>query len=95
MSTSENMCNFTALYTSHLHFSFATISMHATPRACGILVFFPAFFYKFILFEFCVKDTAGTIDHASRGPVEAYTCRSKSTFSLIIWVCKLDFEKFH
>ncbi len=30
----------------------------------GFFVLFPAFFYKFMLFEFWVKDVAGTIDHA-------------------------------
>ncbi len=62
MSNSENMDNFTALYTSYLHFTVPTDSVHASPRAYGILVFFPAFLYKFMLFEFWVKDVVETID---------------------------------
>ncbi len=70
-----------------------------TPRAYGILVCLLTFFFKFMLFEFRVKDDAETIDHmqivkASRGPVEAYTCESKLTPSHIIEVCSLNFEKF-
>ncbi len=66
--------------------------MQASSYAYIFFVFFPAFFYKFMLFEFRVKDTAGTVDHAqnasaSPGPVEAYTCRSNLTSNHIIWVC--------
>ncbi len=63
MSNSENMDNFTALYTLYLHFTFGTNSMHASTGAFGILIFLLAFFYKFMLLEFQVKDAAGTIDH--------------------------------
>ncbi len=55
----------------------------------GILVFFTAFLYKFKLLVFRVKDAAGTVDHpqntqASPGPVEAYSCRSKSVPNYIV-----------
>ncbi len=73
--------------------------MHTSPYAYGILVFLLTFFYKFMLFEFQVKDAVGTINHAqntevSPVPVKAYTCKSYSTSNHIIWVCQLDFEKF-
>ncbi len=56
MSNSENM------YTSFLHFTFAAIC--TLPLiAYGIPVFFPAFFYKFMLFEFRSKTSAQTVDH--------------------------------
>ncbi len=55
MSNGENMDNFTALYTSYLHLTKGTISMHASPHAYVILIFL-AFFYKFMLFKFQVKD---------------------------------------
>ncbi len=61
---STNMDNFSALYTSNLCFIFGTNLMHASPRAYGILIFLPAFFYKFMLFEFWVKDAARIMDHA-------------------------------
>ncbi len=63
MSNSKNTDNVTALYTSYLLFTFGTNLMHASPRACGILVFFPAYFYKFMLFKLWFKDCTGTIDH--------------------------------
>ncbi len=93
------MDNFTALYTSYLRFTLLN-SVCASTRAHGILVFFPAFFYRFMLFDFWVKDTTGVIDHAqtayaSLGLCEAYTCRSNSTPDCIICVCLLDFEKFN
>ncbi len=53
---SENMDNFTALYTSYLRFTFGTNSMHASPCANRIFVFLLTFFYKFMLLEFRVKD---------------------------------------
>ncbi len=92
MSNNENMDSYTVLHTSYLCFTFGTNLMHASPRADTIPVFLPAFFNKFKLFEFQVKDTAGTIDHAqiassSMSPVEAYTCRSNLTSSRIIWIC--------
>ncbi len=76
MSNGENMENFTALYTSYLHFTFGTNLMHAAPRAYGIFVFVLAFFYRFVLFLFRVKDATKTVNHAqiawaSLGPVEA------------------------
>ncbi len=40
--------------------------MHALPRAYRILVFLPAFFYKFMLFEFWFKGAAGTMDDAQK-----------------------------
>ncbi len=52
------MDNFTALYTSYLHFTLGTESMHTE----DIFVFVLASFYKLMLFEFEVKDT-GTINH--------------------------------
>ncbi len=60
------MDNFTVLYASYLRLTFITSSMHATPRAYGILVFFRVFFYNFMLFELQVKDASGTIDHAQK-----------------------------
>ncbi len=62
MLNGENMENITALYGSYLHFTFGTNLVHTFPRAYGILVVLPAFLYKF-MFEFWVKDAAGTIDH--------------------------------
>ncbi len=56
MLNSEIMDNFTALNTSYLCITFGTNLMHASPCAYGFFVFFPAFFYKFMLFEFWVKD---------------------------------------
>ncbi len=93
MSNGENMNNLTALFT------FGTNLMHASPRIYGILVFFQAFFYKFMLFKFWVKDAMGTINHAhiteaSPDPVKAYTCRSHPTSNRIFWVCQLNCEKF-
>ncbi len=38
--------------------------MNASPDAYEIFVFFSVFFYKFTLFQFQVKDAAGTFDHA-------------------------------
>ncbi len=64
LSNGENMDNFTALYILYLRFTFGTNSMHVSPHAYRILVFLLAFFYRFMLFEFRVKDAAGTIDHA-------------------------------
>ncbi len=55
----ENMDNFTALNTSYLRFTFGTKSMHASPCACGNFVFIVAFFYKFVLLEFWVKNQCG------------------------------------
>ncbi len=77
------MDNLTALYTSYLRFTFSTNSMHASPSAYRILVFVLAIFYKFMLFEFQVKDAAGTIDHAqiakaSPGADEVYTHAAKA-----------------
>ncbi len=57
------MDNCTALYASYLHFTFGTNKMHASLRANEILVFFPAFLYRFMLFEFQVKDAVRTIVH--------------------------------
>ncbi len=75
MTNGENMDNFTVLYTLYLRFTFGTNSMHASPRVYRISVFFPAFFCKFMQFEFQVRDAAGTIDRAqiaqaSQSPVE-------------------------
>ncbi len=53
------MDDFTALYTSYLYFTFGTNSVHVSPPAYAI----PVFFYKFMLFEFRVKDAVGTINH--------------------------------
>ncbi len=65
MSYGENMDNFTTLYASYLHFAFSTNSMHAFSHAYGILVFSPAFFYKFMLcLIFRSKTVSGTINHA-------------------------------
>ncbi len=64
MSNCENTDNFTALYILYLRFTFVTDSEHASSRAYGIFLFVLASFYKFKLFDFRVKDTAGTIDHA-------------------------------
>ncbi len=64
LSNSEDMDNFTALYTSYLLFTFGTNLMHASPRGHGISVFYSAFCYKFMLFEFQVKGVMGTVDHA-------------------------------
>ncbi len=58
-SNVENIDNFAALQTSYLRFTFGTNSMHASPLAYGILVLVLAFFYKFMLFEFRVKDRWG------------------------------------
>ncbi len=63
MSNGKNMDNFAALDTSYLRFTFASVSMHPSPRAYRIFVFVLAFFYKFMLFQFHVKDAVGTIDH--------------------------------
>ncbi len=63
MSNGENMENFTVLYTSYLYVTFGTNPLHASPCAYGIFVSVLAFFYKFLLFEFWVKDAAGTVDH--------------------------------
>ncbi len=57
MLDGENMDNLTVLYASYLYFG--TNSTHTYPCAYGIFVFF----YKFLLFEFQVKDVAGIIDH--------------------------------
>ncbi len=62
MSNNENMDNLQGCML--LFYTSDTNSMQASPRARDILVFFPAFFYKFMLFEFQVKGDAGTIDHA-------------------------------
>ncbi len=59
MLNNENKDNFTALYTSNLGLTFGTNLMHASPRGYGIFVFIFAFFYKFMLFEFEVKDRRG------------------------------------
>ncbi len=59
MSNSENMDNLTVLYA--ICFTLGTNLMHVTTHAYGVLVFFPAFFYKFMLFEFWVKDNMGTV----------------------------------
>ncbi len=88
MLNGEITDNFTKLYTSYLRFTSGTNSMHASLRAYGILVFF----YRFRLFQFQVKDAAGTMDQtqiASAGPgqVEVYTCKSNLTLNCIIWVC--------
>ncbi len=64
MSNSENMDNFTALYSSYLRFTFGTNLMHASPHAYEIFIFILTIFYKFMLFEFQVKDAVGTINHA-------------------------------
>ncbi len=56
------MDNFTALSASYLRFTSGTNSMHTSPRVQGIFGFALAFLY--LLFEFQVKDPAGTIDHA-------------------------------
>ncbi len=86
MSNSDNMDNFTALSTSYLCFTFGTNLMHAAPRAYRILVFFPALFSKFMLFEFQVKDDAGTFDHvqnteASPGLIEFFSTSVLCTLS--------------
>ncbi len=62
------------------------------PPSLRDFVFSPAFLYKFIQFEFWVKDAMGTVDHvqiaeASLGPVAANTCRSNSTSNRIISEC--------
>ncbi len=95
----ENMDNFTALYASYQCFTFGTVSMHASPCAYGFLFFFPAFFYKFMLFEFRVKDAAGIIGHAqiaeaSPGPVKVYTWRSYSQLhylGVLAWLWEIQF----
>ncbi len=95
MSKSENMDNFTVLYTSYLHFTFCSNLMHTFPHAYGIFVFLSLSSTNLCYSNFSSK----TIDHvqivwASQGPLEARTCRSNSTFNRFIWVCQLDFEKF-
>ncbi len=57
-----------------------------------------AFFDKFILLKFQVRDAAEANDlariaKASPSPVETNTCRSNLTPNCIIWACLLDFEK--
>ncbi len=99
MLNGENKENFTVLHALYLRFTFGTNSMHTSSRAYRILVFLSAFFYKFMLFDFQVKDAAGIIDHAqialaSPGSAEAYTCRSYLIFNCIIWMCWLNLEKF-
>ncbi len=61
MLNSENMDNFTALYTLYLRFTFDTKLMHASPLAYGSFVVLPAFFYKSMLFEFRVIDHAQNV----------------------------------
>ncbi len=63
LSNTGKIGNFTALYTLYLYFTFDTYWMHATPCACGILVFLPALFYKFMLFKLRVKDHCKDINH--------------------------------
>ncbi len=58
------MDNLTALHTLYLLFTFSTNEMHANPHAFGILVLLLSGFYKFMLFDFWVKDTMGTMDNA-------------------------------
>ncbi len=64
MTNNENMDNFAALSTSCLRFTFGKKSMQVSPPTSRILIFFSAFFYKFMLLEFCAKDAMGIIDHA-------------------------------
>ncbi len=49
MLSGENMDNFTALYLSYVHYALLFFWYL-------LLVFFPAFFYKFKLFDFGIKD---------------------------------------
>ncbi len=66
--------------------------MHTFAPANGILVFVRAFFLYAVWFP---GQRPPRVDHApNAGLVEAYTYRSNSTPDHIIWVCKLDFEKF-
>ncbi len=46
LSNCENMDNLTAPYTSYLHFTFGTDSMHASPRAYGTFVFFTTLLFS-------------------------------------------------
>ncbi len=67
MLNGENMDNFIALYTSFLHFTFGTNSMHTSPLAYGIFVFFTAFFHKVYAVELQVKDCCGVSQSCTDG----------------------------
>ncbi len=47
-----------------LYFQYRFAVDHASPHADRILVFLLTFFYKFMLFEFRVKDAAWSVDNA-------------------------------
>ncbi len=63
MSNSENMDDFKVLNISYLCFTLVQIRCALPLLFMGFLFSLLAFFYKFMLFEFQVKDKAGTIDH--------------------------------
>ncbi len=63
MFKGENMDYLAALHTLYLRFTFGKNSMHASPHAYRILIFFSAFFSKFMLSEFRAKDAAVIVDH--------------------------------
>ncbi len=97
-SNTENADNFKAPYTSYLLFTCGINLMCASPYAYRILVYFLAFFYKFMLFEMWVKDRReeyqSCTDCLGQSRSGGYTCRSISTPNSIVWVCKTNFEKF-
>ncbi len=78
---SENMDNFTALCTSYLIFTDGTSLLHASPRAFGTFVSFPALLQKFMLLEFQVKNTVGTVDHVQLRDKHGRVNRSPTALS--------------
>ncbi len=58
------MKTWTALQRCALHiYALLLVQIVTSFCAYGILVFFTVFLYKFMLFEFRVKDAAGSVDH--------------------------------
>ncbi len=76
MSTGNNMDTLTALFISTVYFWYRFDACFAVEKSL-----FLVFFYKFMVFEIRVKDTAGTIDHAQN----AQRCNSAPNH--LICVC--------
>ncbi len=92
------MDNFTALKISFMStLTFDTKENHAVPCACGILVFFPASFSVFILFNLqvkdCHRDYRSCVEYSCPGHTSCmYLCSASAWLSCCVLLARGGLE---